>query len=122
MAKGYWIARLDVSDVETYKKYVEANAAAFAKYGAKFLTRGGPFEQLEGGSRERNVVLEFETKEKALECYWSPEYQDALMIRLPAASADIIIIEGDDGPQPPEKPGDAASVNKASVAEGMVPS
>ena len=40
MPKGYWIARVDVSDPEAYKEYVAANAAAFAKYGARFLVRG----------------------------------------------------------------------------------
>ena len=40
MAKGYWVANVDVRDLEQYKKYVAANAAPFAKYGAKF--RCGP--------------------------------------------------------------------------------
>ena len=48
MAKGYWVARVDVSDPEGYKAYVAANAVAFAKYGAKFLVRGGRSESLEG--------------------------------------------------------------------------
>lgn len=113
MAKGYWIARLDVYDVDTYKTYVQANAEAFAKYGAKFLTRGGPFISLEGNPRSRNVVLEFDSLEQALACYNSPEYQRALKIRLPIAAADIILMAGYDGPQPPEQPGELASVTKA---------
>ena len=32
MAKGYWIAHVDVSDPEAYKSYLSANAIAFAKY------------------------------------------------------------------------------------------
>ncbi len=113
MAKGYWIARLDVSNAEQYKEYVAANATAFAKYGAKFLTRGGFYYPLEGKSRSRNVVLEFKDVQTALACYDSPEYQDALAIRRPVAVADIIIMAGYDGPQPPEQPGDAASVRVA---------
>ena len=42
--KGYWIGRVDVADPEAYKKYVAANAVPFAKYGARFLVRGGNFE------------------------------------------------------------------------------
>jgi uncharacterized protein (DUF1330 family) len=110
MPKGYWIARLDVSDAETYKTYVAANAAAFAKYKAKFLTRGGPFYPMEGMNRTRNVVLEFETVQDALACYHSIEYQMALDIRRNAAAADIVIMAGYDGPQPPEQPGEAANV------------
>ena len=113
MPKGYWIARLDVTDAETYKTYVQANAEAFAKYDAKFLTRGGPFTGMEGQNRSRNVVLEFESVEIALACYRSPEYQRAFDIRKNAAVADIIIMMGYDGPQPPEQPGEKANVDRA---------
>ena len=58
MAKGYWIARVDVSDSDAYQKYVQANATAFSKYGARFIVRGGTFEVREGTSRSRNVVIE----------------------------------------------------------------
>ena len=114
MAKGYWIARLDVHDAEVYKKYVAANAEAFAKYGAKFLTRGGAYYDLEGDNRSRNVVLEFADVGTALACYRSPEYQAALAIRAPIADGDIVIMEGYDGPQPPEQPGELAQVTAAS--------
>ncbi len=115
MPKGYWIARLDVTDADTYKTYVQANAEAFAKYGAKFLTRGGPFTALEGQNRSRNVVLEFESVETALACYRSTEYQRAFDIRRNAAVADIVIMAGYDGPQPPEQPGEQANVKDAPV-------
>ena len=55
MAKGYWIARVDVRDPERYKDYVAAAKPAFEKYGATFLARGGPFQMLEGQVRARNV-------------------------------------------------------------------
>lgn len=100
MAKGYWIARVDVADLERYKAYVAANAEPFARYGARFVVRGGRFENLEGTSRSRNVVLEFPSYEDALACYHSPEYQAALALRWPVSTADLIVIEGYDGPQP----------------------
>lgn len=100
MPKGYWIARVDVHDAEGYKGYVAANAAAFAKYGARFLVRGGAFESVEGTPRARNVVLEFPSYEAALACWNSPEYREALALRLPYSEADVIVIEGYDGPQP----------------------
>ncbi len=95
-AKGYWIGRVDVHDLEAYKDYVEANAAAFEKYGAKFLVRGGQFENPEGTSRARNVVLEFESYDKAIECYHSDEYKKALDIRTKTgvSEADMVIVEG----------------------------
>jgi uncharacterized protein (DUF1330 family) len=100
MSKGYWIGRVDVADTEKYKAYVQANAVAFKKFGAKFLVRGGRFENPEGTSRSRNVVIEFPTYQGALECWKSPEYQEALKLRLRISTIDLIIIEGYDGPQP----------------------
>jgi uncharacterized protein (DUF1330 family) len=103
MAKGYWIARVSVTDDEAYRKYIAANAEPFAKYGARFLVRGGTFENPEGASRPRNVVIEFPTYRAALECYRSPEYRHALKLRQASAETDLLIIEGYDGPQPREK-------------------
>lgn len=100
MPKGYWVARVDVADTERYKDYVAANAVAFAKYGARFLVRGGRFENPEGGSRSRNVLIEFPSYQAALDCWNSPEYQAALAIRRPISSGDVIIVEGYEGPQP----------------------
>ena len=100
MAKGYWIARVDVYNMEGYKEYVEQNGAVFAKYGAKFLVRGGKHVAKEGSSRSRNVVLEFNDYETALACYNSPEYVRLLAIRSAHAESDLLIIEGYDGPQP----------------------
>ena len=97
MAKGYWIGRVDVTDAEAYQNYVKTNAKAFEKFGGKFLVRGGDFVLKEGEARSRNVVLEFPDYQSALACYESPEYAQALTHRLPAAIADIIVIEGYDG-------------------------
>jgi len=100
MAKGYWVARVDVADAEQYKRYVAANAVPFAEFGAKFLARAGRFEAMEGSHRSRNVVIEFPSYQAALDCYRSASYQEALKLRLPVATADLLILEGVDGPQP----------------------
>ena len=100
MAKGYWIGRVDVTDPEGYQAYVKANAEAFRKYGAKFLIRGGKAETREGTSRTRNVVLEFVDYATAVACYDSPEYQAAKALRDGRSVADLVIVEGYDGPQP----------------------
>ncbi|MFL5157593.1 MAG: DUF1330 domain-containing protein, partial [Microvirga sp.] len=92
--KGYWIGRVDVSNPDAYQNYVKANAVPFAKYGARFLVRGGQYRVAEGEARARNVVIEFPTYEAALECWDSPEYQAARAERDGHAVADIIIIEG----------------------------
>ena len=102
MPRGYWICRVDVTDPDAYKRYVEANAEAFRKYGARFVIRAGRSEAVEGEARARNVVIEFPDFDTALACYRSPEYTAAMERRKDAAVADILVIEGYDGPQPGE--------------------
>ena len=100
MAKGYWIGRVDVDDMEKYKKYIEANAAPLAEYGGKFLVRAGERQEMEGNHRSRNIVIEFESYQKALDCYNSPGYQAAITLRSAVSEGDLVVIEGYDGPQP----------------------
>jgi uncharacterized protein (DUF1330 family) len=97
MPKGYWIGHVDVTDPEGYKEYVALNAKAFAKYGAKFLVRGGQNTVKSGKTRSRHVVLEFKDYATALACYESPEYQAAAAVRDKYSSADIVVIEGYEG-------------------------
>jgi uncharacterized protein (DUF1330 family) len=85
-----------VHDAETYEKYKLANAAAFAKFGAKFVVRGGQQQVREGQAHPRSVVLEFPSYEAALACYDSDEYQAAMAIRAAISDANLIIVEGYD--------------------------
>ena len=100
MSKGYWIARVDVTDAEQYKAYVAANGGPFAAFGAKFLVRAGCYENPEGGARTRNVVIEFPSYQAALDCWKSPGYQATIKLRENASVIDLVIVEGYDGPQP----------------------
>jgi uncharacterized protein (DUF1330 family) len=98
--KGYWVARLTVTDPEKYDAYRALNGAAFSRYGGRFLVRGGAFETFSGTSMPRNVVIEFPSYQAALDCYRSPEYQKAMAARGDGADVDLIVIEGYGGPQP----------------------
>jgi uncharacterized protein (DUF1330 family) len=100
MPKGYWIVHIDVRDPEAYQKYVKANGAAFAKYGARFLVRGGKHIVTTGAARARHVVIEFRDYETAVTCHDSREYQEAAKLRDAASVADLVIVEGYDAPQP----------------------
>jgi uncharacterized protein (DUF1330 family) len=97
MPKGYWIAHVDVRDPERYKDYVATAKPAFERFGAKFLARGGDYSVLEGNGRARNVVIEFPSKQAALDCYNSAEYQAAKAIRVTVADADMVIVDGFEG-------------------------
>lgn len=94
MPKAYWVAHVDVKDPAAYENYKAANAVAFAKYGAKFIVRGGKQEIREGQNRARTVVLEFQDYDTAMACYNSPEYQKALAIRKDISNGDLVIVEG----------------------------
>ncbi len=93
--KGYWIAHVHVTDPDSYANYVSGAKAAFDKYGAEFLARGGAHTELEGAQgRERHVVIRFPSYQQALDCYHSEEYQSARAHRVDAGVATLTIIEG----------------------------
>ena len=92
--KGYWIGMVDVTDEASYPQYIAANRAAFDKYGARFLARGGQGEVFEGPAATRLVVIEFDSYQTALDCFHSPEYQAALKLRQAYSKAHFAIVEG----------------------------
>jgi len=94
MAKGYWIGHITVTDPEKYEDYKSVNSAAFSKYGGRFIVRGGDFECVSGKTRDRHVVIEFDSYQQALDCHSSPEYETACKIRDNCSENDIIVIEG----------------------------
>ena len=95
MNKGYWIAKINISDNNAFKEYANKAQLAIQKYGGKYLARGGKFSILEGKhSYERNVVVEFDSVEKAQECYNSKEYQKAKSHRDGKADFNAIVIKG----------------------------
>lgn len=94
MPKAYWLAFVTVTDAETYAGYQALAPAAFAKYGAKFLARGGEAVTLEGQEWQRHVVIEFDSKADALACYHSSEYTQARRHRDAACIANIAIVDG----------------------------
>jgi uncharacterized protein (DUF1330 family) len=91
--KGYWIAHIDVNDMEGYKPYMAANQAPFGQFGARYLVRGGRQEITEGRQRSRTVVIEFPSYEAALACYRSPGYQAAKALREGKGEIDLLVIE-----------------------------
>tara|TARA_Y100001970_G_scaffold289103_1_gene418413 strand:+ start:1432 stop:1725 length:294 start_codon:yes stop_codon:yes gene_type:complete len=97
MTKGYWIAFVNVKNRKEYQKYVDLAGPAVNLYGGKFIVRGGKSLNIEGKKFERIVVSVFESSAKAIECYNSKEYQNALNYLNDNNSERIIhIAEGTD--------------------------
>ncbi len=92
---AYVIVELNVTDAKLYDEYKKLVPATVEKYGGRFAVRGGKVDSMEGGwNPARIVVLEFPSMEKARAWYGSPEYAPALAMRLKAANAKLILVEG----------------------------
>ena len=102
MSKGYWIVRVDVSDPEAYKAYVAANATAFAKYQATSSCAAAVTRCARALRAPATWSSSSRATSRRVACFDSPEYQHAVSLRRDVATADLIIIEGYDGPQPHE--------------------
>ena len=93
MAKGYWITCYrSVSDEATVKSYARLAGPVIEAHGGRFLARGIPVKAYEFGLNQRLVIIEFESTQKAIEAYESPEYQAALAILKDSAERDVRII------------------------------
>lgn len=91
---AYWMARVSVTDEESYGEYAKRAGPAIEKHGGRFLARGGRFVTLEGAEYPRNVLVEFASVEAAEACYKSPEYQEAAAFAKDAADRLLVIVEG----------------------------
>ena len=92
---AYMIARINVTDWDKYNQYIKVTPDIIAKYGGRFIVRGGDTVILEGPEEKwRIVVIEFSDLDKAKEFYHSPEYANAKKIRAGAAEAQFVAISG----------------------------
>lgn len=92
---AYVIAQINVTDAAKYQEYAKLAGPASAKYGGKFLVRGGDKTVLEGNIPYTRIVInEFESVEQAKKFYNSPEYQEAKSKRIGAADFNMIVVEG----------------------------
>ena len=92
---AYLIADVEVLDQEAYAAYGAQVPSTLEAYGGRFLVRGGASETLEGDWQpHRTVVLEFQDMAALKRWYDSEEYVAIKGIRLRAASASVMAVEG----------------------------
>lgn len=92
---AYFIVEIDVQDGAAFEEYRKQVPATIAKYGGRYLVRGGRTETLEGDWQpKRVVVLEFPSLEQAKKFYDSPEYGPLKALRLRAAKSKLLLVEG----------------------------
>ena len=93
--KGYIVANVDVTDADAYEPYKAQVHAIIARYGGRYLVRGGAIEVREGEpGLSRLVILEFPSVEAARTFYDSPDYQAIVPIRQAHARSTLVIAEG----------------------------
>jgi uncharacterized protein (DUF1330 family) len=92
---AYIIAEVEVTNPTGYEAYRPLAGASIAQYGGRFVVRGGKAELVEGTQEPaRIVVIEFADTATAKRWYNSPEYQEALKIRLANSKGRVLLVEG----------------------------
>lgn len=92
---AYLVANIEVTDPEGYREYARQAGPTVAKYGGRYLVRGGPAQLKEGEWQiHRLVVVEFPSMERALAWYDSPEYAPVKPLRQRYARSRMAFVEG----------------------------
>jgi uncharacterized protein (DUF1330 family) len=93
---AYVIANVkEITDPVAFGEYRKLAETSIAKFGGKYVVRGGTSQVVEGNwNPNRLVVLEFPTVERAREWYNSQEYVRARELRFRAARTDVVFVEG----------------------------
>jgi uncharacterized protein (DUF1330 family) len=92
---AYLVVDIDVTNPAQFEGYKKLAPPAIAKYGGRYLIRGGAYEAIEGDWKpQRLTVVEFDSMEKAKAFYYSPEYQLAIKARNGAANMKMLLVQG----------------------------
>jgi uncharacterized protein (DUF1330 family) len=92
---AYLVVDIDVTNPAQFEEYKKLAPPAIAKFGGRYLIRGGAYEVLEGDWKpQRITVVEFESVARAKAFYDSPEYAKAIATRKGAAKFRMLAVEG----------------------------
>lgn len=92
---GYLLATIKITDPEAYKLYTAQTPGVVAKFGGRFLVRGGNPAFVEGEwPQDRIIILEFKDRATAEAFYHSPEYQKIIPLRLAASEGRSVLLDG----------------------------
>jgi uncharacterized protein (DUF1330 family) len=93
---AYVISEVKILDEDLIGSYRALASASIQKYGGRYLVRAGALELIEG-TRDRDreyVIVEFPSMARARQWYGSPEYAEALKLRIGALDRTLVFIEG----------------------------
>jgi uncharacterized protein (DUF1330 family) len=90
----YVIATLTIKDVVRFEDYRRTVLPTMEKYGGRLVAHGGP-TVLEGEwPRERLIIGEFPSMERAQRWWGSPEYAKPKALRQATADSELVIVQG----------------------------
>jgi len=92
---AYVLADVTVTDLPAMEEYRRQVPATLAKYGGRFLVRGGAHQTVEGDWKPtRLVVIEFPSLADAQRWYDSEEYRAPKALRMRAGRTSVVIVDG----------------------------
>lgn len=92
---AYLIANIEVHDAPAFAAYGALVAPMVARFGGKYLVRGGRLENVEGDTGlKRLVILEFADMAALRAFYFSEEYKPLLAMREAATTSHVTLAEG----------------------------
>jgi uncharacterized protein (DUF1330 family) len=95
MSKAYLVGQITITNTQAYALYAAQVPQTIAAYGGRYLVRGGHTTQLEGQAQgERNVVIEFASRDVAEAWYHSDAYQAIIEHRINNSIGTIAIVDG----------------------------
>ena len=92
---AYVVVDLEVLDPGEFDQYRAQVPATIARYGGRYLVRGGQTETLEGDwAPKRVVILEFADRAAAKAWWSSQEYAAPKALRQRCARTQLIVVDG----------------------------
>jgi uncharacterized protein (DUF1330 family) len=92
---AYVISDVEPLDPALIAQYRTLAEASIAKYGGRYIARGGEIDAVEGGWAPKHVVIvEFPSMARARDWYASPDYAEALKVRRHALKRRLIFVDG----------------------------
>jgi len=92
---AYIVVDIEVQRPAEYERYKELAPPSIARYGGRYLARGGTTEVLEGTWQPtRLVILEFPSAKEARAWWASREYAEAKALRQASARTQMVLLEG----------------------------
>ena len=92
---AYVVAEIEILNPAGYKEYTTTVPATIAKYGGRFLVRGGTAEVLEGDWPERRrVIIEFPSLDAAKRWWNSPDYEKPKAKRRANSNGRLLLLDG----------------------------